>query len=161
MLGAPSPTLQKLLPGGSATTAAAALRFVLSHPAVTTACSGMNSQAELHENLAAVASAAPLSAKELLQVHRILDEYNALGQQFCTACKYCQPCPGDVDIPSNFRLLNYHKVYGLLDWARAQYAGMKAETRASACVRCGQCEPKCPQKIRIIEQLAEVAGVLG
>jgi len=161
MLGAPSPTLQKLLPGGSATTAAAALRFVLSHPAVTTACSGMNSLAELKENLAAVEAAAALSPDERAQVQNILDEYHALGQQFCTGCKYCQPCPNHVDIPSNFRLFNYHKVYGLLDWARAQYAGMKSETRAAACTRCGQCEPKCPQKIRIMEQLEAVANALG
>ena len=28
----------------------------------------------------------------------------------------------------------------------------------TGCIECGECEPKCPQKIKIIEQLREVAG---
>jgi uncharacterized protein len=32
---------------------------------------------------------------------------------------------------------------------------------ASACLECGECEPKCPQKIPIMAQLKEVARTLG
>lgn len=158
LLAQPSRTLQDLLPGGCATTAAAALRFVLANPAVTTACSGIGSIAQLEENLAAVANAQPLTADELAQVGRILDEFKALGQQFCTGCKYCMPCASGVDIPANFSLYNYHRVYGLERWARRSYAAMKPETRADKCTHCGQCETKCPQKIQIAKQLELVAS---
>ncbi len=32
---------------------------------------------------------------------------------------------------------------------------------AEACIQCGECEPKCPQNIPIIDQLAETAAALG
>ena len=32
---------------------------------------------------------------------------------------------------------------------------------ADACVECGQCEPKCPQNIPIIAQLAETHDALS
>jgi predicted aldo/keto reductase-like oxidoreductase len=65
-----------------------------------------------------------------------------------------------VDIPRNFRQYNLGRVYGLMDWAKQQYADMDADKRAEACVECGECEPKCPNKLRIVEQLGEVREAL-
>jgi len=161
MLGAPSETLRQLAPGGAPSTAAAALRFVLANPGVTTACSGMSSRAQLDENVRTVGESGSLSAAEHERMRQILDEYRALGESFCTGCKYCMPCPHGVDIPANFHLYNYHKVYGFSEWAKAQYAGMKPECRADQCNRCGECEAKCPQKVPIREQLATVAAQFG
>lgn len=161
MLGAPSRTLATLLPGPSSTTAAAALRFVLSNPAVSTACSGMASIEQLDENVQTVENCQPLTPQEQEQVAKILDEYKALGQKFCTGCKYCMACPTGVDIPANFNIYNYHKVYGFEDWALKQYDAMKPEARADQCIQCGQCEPKCPQKIAIIKQLQAVVELMG
>ena len=161
MLGAPSETLRRLIPDGAATTAAAALRFVLATPGVTTACSGMSTIAQLEENVATVDDTRPLAEDELAGIRKILDEYKALGQSFCTGCKYCMPCPHGVDIPANFNLHNYCTVYGFEDWARAQYEGMKAECRADKCTECAECEPKCPQKIPIRAQLKQVSGRLA
>ena len=76
------------------------------------------------------------------------------------------PCPAGVNIPLNFQLMNYHRVYGLTDYAREQYGmigkvdWMKGE-RADACVECGECEAKCPQKLEIRKQLKETAAALG
>jgi hypothetical protein len=161
MLGVPSQTLRQLIPGGAATTAEAALRFVLANPGVTSACSGMNSIRELEENLRTVGNGAPLSEEERAGVGRILDEFKVLGDRFCTGCKYCMPCPQGVDIPANFRLHNYHRVYGFSDWAREQYAKLDPACRADRCSECGVCEPKCPQKVPIRDQLKAVARELG
>jgi predicted aldo/keto reductase-like oxidoreductase len=76
------------------------------------------------------------------------------------------PCPHDINIPLNFQIMNYHRVYGITDYAKGQYKdignvdwykGKKAEE----CIECGICEEKCPQKIEIRKQLKETASVLG
>ena len=40
---------------------------------------------------------------------------------------------------------------------REEIKGLKAES----CIQCGECETKCPQHISIVDQLEEVARVLG
>lgn len=161
MLASPSPQLRQLIPGGAKTTADAALRFVLANPDVSTACSGMNTLKMLRENLETVNHFHGASAEDFRRMDAILDEFRSLGDRFCTMCGYCKECPQGVDIPGNFRLYNLAKVYGMTDWARAQYAAQEAGKRADACIKCGKCEPKCPNKLPIMEQLAEVTRTLG
>lgn len=161
LLAAPSDTLQQLMPGGAATTVAAALRFVLANPAVSCACSGMNTLEQLRENAATVNQFDDLSPAELAQIREVLNKYQALQKRFCTTCGYCAPCPHGVDIPGTFKLYNYAKVFGLRGWAREQYAGMEAGKRAAACNACGECEPKCPNKIPIRAQLKLVHEYFG
>jgi predicted aldo/keto reductase-like oxidoreductase len=46
--------------------------------------------------------------------------------------------------------------------ARFRYGRFLAEgARASACVACRACEPKCPQQIPISEWMPKAAAVLG
>ena len=161
MLASPSPQLQQLIPGGAATTADAALRFVLANPDVSTACSGMNTLEMLRENLETVNNFHGANAEDLARMDAILDEFKSLGERFCTMCGYCKDCPQGVDIPGNFHLYNLDKVYGMTDWARAQYAATEAGKRADACTQCGECEPKCPNNLPIMEQLEEVVRTLG
>jgi predicted aldo/keto reductase-like oxidoreductase len=150
-----------LIPGGATTTAAAALRFVLSNPDVSCAASGMENLDMLRENLATVNAFEGANAEDHARMDRILDEFASLGDKFCTACGYCMDCPSGVDIPANFRLYNMARVYGLDEWARHEYAGMKEGKQASCCTECGTCEPKCPNKLPIVEQLQEVVRALA
>ncbi|PIU61755.1 MAG: aldo/keto reductase [Armatimonadetes bacterium CG07_land_8_20_14_0_80_59_28] len=161
MLAAPAPQLQELIPGGSQTTAAAALQFVLANLGVSCACSGMNTLQMVEENVATVASFSGMHDEDWLRMNGVLDQFATVGDRFCTACGYCMDCPEGVDIPGIFRLYNYAKVYGLEDWARLQYQRMDPAKRAEACVKCGTCEPNCPHKISIMDQLEEVAEALG
>ena len=161
MLADPSPQLQGLIPGGAKTTAQAALQFVLANRDVSCACSGMTTLEMLRENAETVNSLRDMGPDDFARMDGILDEFKSLGEKFCTTCGYCKECPQGVDIPHNFRLYNLFKVYGMTDWARGQYAAMEAGKRADACVECGECEPKCPNDLPIIEQLKEVAKTLG
>jgi predicted aldo/keto reductase-like oxidoreductase len=67
------------------------------------------------------------------------------------------PCPNGVDIPGNFLLMNFDRVYGMTEYARSNYAklvnGDKVTIRgqrtieglpASECVQCGGCTNVCP-----------------
>ena len=66
------------------------------------ALSGMNSAAQLAENLSVANDAAPgsLSDRELDLIARVKDTYRKMLKVDCTACAYCMPCPVGVNIPS-------------------------------------------------------------
>ncbi|OIN98609.1 aldo/keto reductase [Candidatus Desantisbacteria bacterium CG_4_10_14_0_8_um_filter_48_22] len=160
-LGSPSPEIQGLIPGGSKSTAELALRFVLSNQGVSTAMSGMNTVKMVEENCAVASSEKPLSEKELKGIQAALDEKKKLADLYCTDCKYCMPCPNRVNIPANFSAMNSFRLYGLKEHAKHVYKHL-TERKASAefCKECKKCEEKCPQKIKISEQLKEVALTL-
>ena len=150
-----------------------ALRFVWNNPNVTVAISGMNEFSQVEENAAAAARLEKLSAQELTEVDRLVEKNERLADLYCTGCGYCMPCPNDVNIPENFRYMNWHRVWGLEEEAKKAYANLSADgtwtpwagriegLKADGCVQCGECEPKCPQNIPIVKQLQEVADTLG
>lgn len=165
-LGSPSLAIANLLPGKVKSSPQIALRFVLSNPAVSCALSGMGTMAMVEENAAIAANNEPLSTEELSSVTSSMEENKKLEGLYCTGCNYCMPCPAGVNIPLNFQIMNYHRVYQLTDYAREQYSQigtvdhMKGKN-ASACIDCGLCEEKCPQKLEIRRQLKETAQTLG
>lgn len=161
MLSRPSAQLQSLGGDEAQSLPATALQFVLSNCNVSTAVSGMTTLEQLRENVASVSAFRPMDTDDVARVESLLDEFASIGRDFCTACGYCMDCPQGVDIPRNFRLYNYAKVYGLIDWARENYARMKPQKRADSCVRCGECEPKCPNKLPVMDQLEQVDELLG
>lgn len=163
-LGSPSQQIREMIRSDARSSAEVALRFVLGNANVSTAISGMSTVEMVEENAATASRKEPLSADEKQAIEASLVENKRLMELYCTGCKYCMPCPNDVNIAENFRLMNLHKVYGLTDHARMLYNRLsKAEKpergkKAGECIECGECEPKCPQKIRIMEQLREVAA---
>ena len=150
-----------------------ALRFVWNNPSVTVALSGMNEMPQIEENVAAANHAAGMTADELAQVEQLVRRNEKLAELYCTGCAYCMPCPNDVNIPENFRYMNWFRVWGLEEEAKKAYSRLNEEgtwgpwagriegLKADACVQCGECEPKCPQHIPVISQLKEVAEKLG
>ena len=165
-----SPELAEMVPGGVASSPEAALRFVLSSPAVSTAISGMSTIAMVEQNVATACIETTIGQAERGRMLAALDEARKFAELYCTGCRYCMPCAHGVDIPGNFELMNYHRVYGLTEFARGRYARKpkerpegeeKARLYAGACVECGECEPKCPQNIPIVRQLAETHAALG
>lgn len=150
----------------SSSTAELALRFVLANPNVTIAFSGMSNMQQVEENCATASREEPLSAEELAKIKQTLEENKKLADLYCTGCNYCMPCPNHVGIPQAFAAMNMHRVWGLTEHARAMYRRLGPENKhgllqADACVECGQCEPKCPQKIPIIAQLKETHAALA
>jgi len=164
-LGFPSEQLQGMLPGGTKTTPEVALRFVLANPNVSVTLSGMNTVEMVEENAATASRESALSEDERQTIVEALAENSRLADLYCTGCGYCMPCPNGVNIPENFRLMNIHRVWGLTGPARDRYRrfGPDRENNlnAGACVECGECEPKCPQKLPIIEQLEETHSALA
>jgi predicted aldo/keto reductase-like oxidoreductase len=156
MLALPAPALRELVPDPDVTTSRAGLQFVLSNPAVSTACSGMGSLAELEENLASVL-AAPTAA-DRAEMDAVFSRFKAVADSLCTGCNYCAPCPQGVSISQNLRIRNYLAIYGAIDAAAQAYADIEPAARASCCSDCGECEEKCPNDLPVRQLLAEIAG---
>lgn len=165
-LGYPSEAIQKMIPGKVSSSPELALRFVMSNPAVTTALSGMGTMTMVEENVIVASNSKPLSEAEIVGINTAVEENKRMADLYCTGCNYCMPCPHEVNIPLNFQIMNYHRIYGITEYAKSEYANigkvpwMKGKP-ASACTDCGICESKCPQKLEIRRQLAETAEVLG
>ena len=141
---------------GAASTAEAAIRFVLANPCVTTAMSGMNSLEQVEENTASASREEALSEAELRAIEELVQRNRELLDLYCTACGYCMPCPHGVDIPGNFAALNTLRVHGLVRLARRMHRRL-GEGAAASCQECGTCAGKCPQHIDVATRLAEVA----
>ena len=126
----------------------------------------MGSLEMVEQNAQTASNVAELTAKEIEGINLAMEQNKKLADLYCTGCNYCMPCPQDINIPLNFQLMNYHKVYGLTEHAKNSYQQigkvdwMKGK-QASECIDCGICEEKCPQKLNIRDQLKETAKTLG
>lgn len=154
LLTVPSKVFAKMTKGKANTTAAAAIRFCLSHPAVVTAIPGLDRIKHLNEALTAVNS--PMTEK---QRHQARESVVKLGEGFCRNCGYCKPCPREIDINNIFRFYHYYKSYDLKDYAQQHYKALKV--KADKCGKCGACLPRCPYNINIPEMLTTAHRALS
>jgi hypothetical protein len=150
-------TLEMLTNARPGTTAAQwAFEFIASLPNVLTILSGMTYMEHVEENLKTFSPIEPLGkeGKELLvKVKEFMKEE---GKIPCTTCRYCTPCPVGVAIPDIFKMYNNYRS-SLVKWmSQREYFQLEKGARADACVECGACLKKCPQKINIPEELKRV-----
>jgi len=133
-----------------------AIRFATDLPQVEIVLSGMNTMAQLEDNLRPFP---PLSSWErnlLAEAASVIRSNTAVP---CTGCGYCAPnCPVGMPIPQYFALYNDYCLDPKHDWKMAHaYAALaKKHVPASACLGCGQCQDHCPQKIEIVDFLQKV-----
>ena len=80
---------------------------------------------------------------------RMQDKRDELGTRFCRWCGYCMPCPNEVNIPRAMNAL-LSVSYG----DRFYNHAAKAIESVKNCVRCGQCESKCPYELPIMDTIA-------
>lgn len=146
----------KPLAGGAIEDGTLALRYVCSNPDVTITIPGMAEIRELEENQKACENQEPLTKEEKEKIQAVRDQ---LGTDFCRRCNYCAPCSVGIQIPSVFLFAGYLQRYDLEQWARDRYSTLKV--KASACIGCGKCEPRCPYHLPIREKLKICAADFG
>ena len=144
----------KPLAGGAIEDGTAAMRYLLTDPCVTVIIPGMYLESEIEEN--ASLDSSPLTPDEEERIAKIR---STLTGNFCRRCNYCAPCTVGIQIPSVFLFEGYLERYGLEEWARGRYAGLAV--KASACIKCGACETRCPYELPIRDMLERAAKAFG
>jgi len=141
------------------------LRWLYDQPEVTCVLSGMNSIEMVRENLK-TADEAPIGCmteEDREFIRYVVSAFNDGRIVGCTGCRYCMPCPHNVDIPGTFSA--YNKIYsdGKMS-AKIEYfqsTALRAQyTGASQCVGCGICETRCPQHLPIRAELKNASKAL-
>lgn len=136
---------------GAASVADLAIRYVLANPHVMTLLCGMTKLSDVDDSVAS-AERGPLSADQVGQVHEFFEKLSRENIQFCTNCNYCQPCPQGVKIPAIMdmiyekRFLGFEPEENVLKW-------LTDNAKPQVCTKCGECETKCTQGLKIIEEI--------
>ena len=159
-LGASSEVLSGLIPNINRVPELA-LRFVLANPNVSLALSGMSVIQHVEENAKVACDPVALTDEHRVLIAQHLDRLAKMAGLYCTGCDYCKPCPNKVDISRIFQRYNLGRIYGIWEEARKGYAWqIQQGNSAEQCIQCGECEPKCPQKLEIRKQLEEAHAAL-
>jgi uncharacterized protein len=122
-----------------------AIRYVNSNPNVDTMLCGISKKQDVSDTIKSV----ECEKFTLEQIDFINQSFEKLSKgKFCTGCKYCIPCPAGINIPNILNLVYEDRVLGFTESVKERYKG-----EAANCTKCGQCETKCTQNIKIIEKL--------
>ena len=148
-----------------------AFRYAGTPEGVLTVLSGMTYMEHLKDNLLSYCPLNPLSEQEQEYLHKeIAQKIVGLENIPCNDCQYCMPCPYGIDIPAIFVHYNKCKNEGSLPYTvgdkeyrqhRRQYLisldrVVPRDRQPDHCIQCGQCEPHCPQNIRIPRELRKI-----
>ena len=135
------------------------LRWVWNHPEVSLLLSGMGAMEQVKENLRTAETALPnsLTADELALYEEVRQCYRSRTKVNCTKCQYCQPCPQGIVIPEWFGAYNSAFMFNNMNRMANFYERSKAQWGdPGACVECGNCEEKCPQRLPVRQLLREL-----
>ena len=137
---------------------------------VLTVLSGMTYMEHLQDNVRTYSPLEPCTDEELALLEDTAQMILRYPSVPCTACQYCMPCPYGIDIPGIFAHYNKCINEGNVpsssqdeNYRKARRAFLIGYDRrvprlrqASHCIGCHQCEPHCPQSIKIPDEMQRI-----
>lgn len=150
----PSETLQQLCEPFSPL--ALNYRFLLSDHRISTLSMGPANPHELPEPLQVADQDGPLTPQEKEVLQRLEIELDQkLATDKCSQCYQCLPCPEEIHIPEILRLRNLAEAYDMQNYGQYRYQMLENAghwfpgKKGNRCTECGDCLPRCPEKLAI------------
>lgn len=143
-------------PFGAAMSVAQCLHYCLTRPGVATVLAGAVNKEELMEAVAYCdAGDAERDYAKLLSscpAHPFTDK--------CMYCGHCAPCTAGIDIDSVNKFADLCEAQHMVpETVREHYNVLSV--KAGACVKCGQCEARCPFGVKIVEHMQKAVDIFG
>ncbi len=137
--------------GGRLNNAGLAIKFLLQFDSVVPD-PGIEKVEEIEEIVGLVNSETwELTPQEQQEIEAIRAR---LSPRFCRQCEYCMPCPQDVFISGVMYLPALWELWPPERFFSWKYVARAVES-AQNCIRCGECEGKCPYHLPIREMIEE------
>jgi predicted aldo/keto reductase-like oxidoreductase len=133
-------------------------RWLKSNKNIDTIICGINKPSDITTTIANYEKA-DLTVDEIKKINFEFEKLLNKNVGSCVDCKYCLPCPKNIQIPAFMQAAYYSEFLKVDDRARDVIGWLvnpKNSSRSadpSECVECGRCEQRCTQKIKIIETL--------
>ena len=147
-----------------------AFRYAGTPENVLTVLSGMVYMEHLQENIRTYSPLMPLKDDEYKLLDKVTEILVDSDYIQCTECQYCMPCPYGIDIPGVFGHYNRCVSAGKIlkssndekyrnarrDFLIGYDRSVPKLRQANHCINCDQCLSKCPQSIKIPDEMRRV-----
>lgn len=146
----------KPMAGGMLQNANLAFKYLMQFPDAVPVV-GIEKPHEIEEIVRVVNGTWELTEAEKNEMERITKE---IGTKFCRRCGYCQPCTQEIPIyvvmiaPFLFRHLPPEEIFSDKVDSELRWIAEGLE-KADLCIKCGNCEERCPYKLPIREMMEE------
>ncbi len=91
---------------------------------------------------------------------RDMDQVKAAFTDKCMYCGHCAPCTAGIDIASVNKFADLCEAQHMVpETVREHYNVLSV--KAGACVKCGQCEARCPFGVKIVEHMQKAVDIFG
>ena len=130
------------------------LKWLYGRSYIDVVLNGISSIENLKENVRIVNDNQKLSENEEKVLNQVRKIFFNSGQIPCTKCNYCSICSEKIKIPMIFDTYNHY----LYDDDKLHYVAYYVFLTKGKlkCLQCRACEKKCPQQIKISDELQRI-----
>lgn len=143
-------------PFGVALTPVQCIHYALEQKGVSSIFVGVKTVDELEESLKYCE--AEDSEKDYSETLKNAPKHSFKGQ--CTYCGHCQPCTSGIDIAMVNKLFDLAKNHDEVP-ASVQEHYNNLKYNATECIACGDCEPRCPFDVHIVDVMLDAQDLFG
>lgn len=143
-------------PFGVALTPVQCIHYALEQKGVSSIFVGVKTVDELMESLSYCS--ATDDEKDYAEILKNAPKHSFEGQ--CTYCGHCAPCSSEIDIAMVNKLFDLAKNHDEVP-ASVQEHYNNLKFNATACIACGDCEPRCPFNVHIVDVMLDAQDLFG